>query len=74
MNYTARTDSSKQLGLGRGDGEGSEQVRLDPNVQIDGAKVFSVYGKEGKLCPKCGSELSGAKQSGRYTFWCTQYL
>ena len=60
MNYTARTDSSKQLGLGRGDGEGSEQVRLDPNVQIDGAKVFSVYGKGGIGKSTTSSNLSVA--------------
>ena len=29
------------------DGEGSVQVALDPSVRIDGAKVFSVYGKGG---------------------------
>ncbi len=29
------------------DGEGSLQVHLDPDVQIDQAKVFAVYGKGG---------------------------
>jgi light-independent protochlorophyllide reductase subunit L len=27
------------------DGEGSVQVHQDPEMKIDGAKVFSVYGK-----------------------------
>ena len=27
--------------------EGSLQVALDPNLKIDGAKVFAVYGKGG---------------------------
>ena len=29
------------------DGEGSVQVHQDANVKIEGAKVFSVYGKVG---------------------------
>ncbi|MEM1378404.1 MAG: ferredoxin:protochlorophyllide reductase (ATP-dependent) iron-sulfur ATP-binding protein [Pseudomonadota bacterium] len=29
------------------DGEGSVQVHLDPTMEIDGAKVFAVYGKGG---------------------------
>jgi len=29
------------------DGEGSVQVHQDPDMKIDGAKVFSVYGKGG---------------------------
>ncbi len=31
----------------RADGEGSVQVHLDPTMEIDGAKVFAVYGKGG---------------------------
>ena len=33
-------------GLGR-DGEGSVQVHQDADTKIEGAKVFSVYGKGG---------------------------
>ena len=33
--------------LGGLDGEGSVQVHLDPAEKIEGAKVFSVYGKGG---------------------------
>ncbi|MEL0284970.1 MAG: ferredoxin:protochlorophyllide reductase (ATP-dependent) iron-sulfur ATP-binding protein, partial [Paracoccaceae bacterium] len=29
------------------DGEGSVQVHQDPSAKIEGAKVFSVYGKGG---------------------------
>ena len=32
---------------GREDGEGSVQVRLDPDVSIGGAQVFAIYGKGG---------------------------
>ncbi|MFN7189836.1 MAG: ferredoxin:protochlorophyllide reductase (ATP-dependent) iron-sulfur ATP-binding protein, partial [Rhodospirillales bacterium] len=31
----------------RADGEGSLQVQLDPQMKIEGAKVFAVYGKGG---------------------------
>lgn len=31
----------------RADGEGSVQVHLDPTMEIEGAKVFAVYGKGG---------------------------
>jgi light-independent protochlorophyllide reductase subunit L len=45
----------------RGDGEGSVQVRLDPNVQITtGAKVFAVYGKGGIGKSTTSSNLSVA--------------
>ena len=46
---------------GKGDGEGSVQVRLDPNVQITtGAKVFAVYGKGGIGKSTTSSNLSVA--------------
>lgn len=32
---------------GKQDGEGSVQVHLDPTMEIDGAKVFAIYGKGG---------------------------
>jgi light-independent protochlorophyllide reductase subunit L len=44
----------------RGDGEGSVQVHLDPNVAITTAKVFSVYGKGGIGKSTTSSNLSVA--------------
>ncbi|MCY4152900.1 MAG: ferredoxin:protochlorophyllide reductase (ATP-dependent) iron-sulfur ATP-binding protein [Aestuariivita sp.] len=43
-----------------GDGDGSVQVHLDPKVKIDGAKVFSVYGKGGIGKSTTSSNLSAA--------------
>lgn len=43
-----------------GDGEGSVQVALDPNMKIDTAKVFSVYGKGGIGKSTTSSNLSVA--------------
>ncbi|MEM7746665.1 MAG: ferredoxin:protochlorophyllide reductase (ATP-dependent) iron-sulfur ATP-binding protein [Pseudomonadota bacterium] len=42
------------------DGEGSVQVKLDPTVKIDTAKVFSVYGKGGIGKSTTSSNLSVA--------------
>ena len=42
------------------DGEGSVQVRLDPTVKIEGAKVFAVYGKGGIGKSTTSSNLSVA--------------
>jgi light-independent protochlorophyllide reductase subunit L len=42
------------------DGEGSLQVHLDPETQIEGAKVFSVYGKGGIGKSTTSSNLSAA--------------
>jgi light-independent protochlorophyllide reductase subunit L len=44
----------------REDGEGSVQVKLDPKVRIDGAKVFAVYGKGGIGKSTTSSNLSAA--------------
>jgi len=44
----------------RADGEGSVQVRMDPKLRIDGAKVFSVYGKGGIGKSTTSSNLSVA--------------
>jgi len=44
----------------RGDGEGSVQVQLDPNVKIGTAKVFAVYGKGGIGKSTTSSNLSVA--------------
>ncbi len=42
------------------DGEGSVQTHLDPSLRIDGAKVFSVYGKGGIGKSTTSSNLSAA--------------
>ncbi|MEO1420706.1 MAG: ferredoxin:protochlorophyllide reductase (ATP-dependent) iron-sulfur ATP-binding protein [Pseudomonadota bacterium] len=42
------------------DGNGSVQVHMDPQVQIDGAKVFAVYGKGGIGKSTTSSNLSAA--------------
>ena len=42
------------------DGEGSVQVQLDPALKIEGAKVFSVYGKGGIGKSTTSSNLSAA--------------
>jgi light-independent protochlorophyllide reductase subunit L len=44
----------------RADGEGSVQVQLDPDVHIDTAKVFAVYGKGGIGKSTTSSNLSVA--------------
>ena len=44
----------------RADGEGSVQVKLDPNLKIGNAKVFSVYGKGGIGKSTTSSNLSAA--------------
>lgn len=45
---------------GHQDGEGSVQVALDPNLKIDTAKVFAVYGKGGIGKSTTSSNLSVA--------------
>lgn len=42
------------------DGEGSVQVELDPNLEIEGAKVFAIYGKGGIGKSTTSSNLSVA--------------
>ena len=42
------------------DGDGSLQVHLDPDVQIDKAKVFAIYGKGGIGKSTTSSNLSVA--------------
>jgi light-independent protochlorophyllide reductase subunit L len=44
----------------RGDGDGSVQVRMDPQLQIGNAKVFAVYGKGGIGKSTTSSNLSVA--------------
>ena len=45
---------------GKGDGEGSVQVQLDPRMKIEGAKVFAIYGKGGIGKSTTSSNLSAA--------------
>jgi light-independent protochlorophyllide reductase subunit L len=47
-------------GQDEGDGEGSMQVHLDPNMKIGNAKVFAVYGKGGIGKSTTSSNLSVA--------------
>jgi light-independent protochlorophyllide reductase subunit L len=42
------------------DGEGSVQVKLDPSMKIEGAKVFAIYGKGGIGKSTTSSNLSAA--------------
>jgi len=42
------------------DGEGSVQVKLDPRLKIEGAKVFAIYGKGGIGKSTTSSNLSAA--------------
>ena len=43
-----------------GDGEGSVQVQLDPDLEIEGAQVFAIYGKGGIGKSTTSSNLSVA--------------
>ena len=56
----ARRKVSAPPALKGQDGEGSVQVHLDPETQIEGAKVFSVYGKGGIGKSTTSSNLSAA--------------
>jgi len=49
-----------QIGGRRPDGEGSVQVSLDPRDEINGARVFAVYGKGGIGKSTTSSNLSAA--------------
>ncbi len=44
----------------RTDGDGSVQVHLDPTMEIEGAKVFAIYGKGGIGKSTTSSNLSVA--------------
>ncbi|MEM9123566.1 MAG: ferredoxin:protochlorophyllide reductase (ATP-dependent) iron-sulfur ATP-binding protein, partial [Pseudomonadota bacterium] len=63
--YTHPRDVAKKARIkaapARGeDGEGSVQVRLDPTMEIETAKVFAVYGKGGIGKSTTSSNLSAA--------------
>jgi len=62
MNHVTGPLARNQASSGRldGDGEGSVQVRLDPRIEIETAKVFSVYGKGGIGKSTTSSNLSAA--------------
>ncbi|HSF12398.1 MAG TPA: AAA family ATPase, partial [Erythrobacter sp.] len=51
---------SPQSAFSQPDGEGSVQVKLDPEDKIKGAKVFAVYGKGGIGKSTTSSNLSAA--------------
>ncbi len=59
---TAKHDAKKaEINARKGeDGEGSVQVHLDPTMEIDGAKVFAIYGKGGIGKSTTSSNLSVA--------------
>ncbi|MFN3226399.1 MAG: ferredoxin:protochlorophyllide reductase (ATP-dependent) iron-sulfur ATP-binding protein [Hyphomicrobiales bacterium] len=52
--------SPKGFSTGQEDGEGSVQVKMDPSMTIDTAKVFAVYGKGGIGKSTTSSNLSVA--------------
>ena len=60
MTVVTRTETIRGSVSRREDGEGSLQVALDPSLQIDGAKVFAVYGKGGIGKSTTSSNLSAA--------------
>ncbi len=62
MNVYQKIDkrTGKPLRPNRPDGEGSVQVKLDPTLTIDTAKVFAVYGKGGIGKSTTSSNLSAA--------------
>jgi len=60
MTVMTRTETIRNHVSRREDGEGSLQVALDPSLQIDGAKVFAVYGKGGIGKSTTSSNLSAA--------------
>ncbi|MEO1703542.1 MAG: ferredoxin:protochlorophyllide reductase (ATP-dependent) iron-sulfur ATP-binding protein [Pseudomonadota bacterium] len=47
MNIFTHPKTLERAAHHKDDGEGSVQVHLDPTMEIDGAKVFAVYGKGG---------------------------
>ncbi len=60
MNYPIGTLTREKAPSSRVDGEGSVQVKMDPTLRIDTAKVFSVYGKGGIGKSTTSSNLSVA--------------
>jgi light-independent protochlorophyllide reductase subunit L len=60
MTVITKPNYTRPAALSREDGDGSVQVKLDPSVRIDGAKVFAVYGKGGIGKSTTSSNLSVA--------------
>ena len=60
MTVITRHETMRGASPRRPDGEGSLQVALDPALQIEGAKVFAVYGKGGIGKSTTSSNLSAA--------------
>ena len=60
MTIAVKPPTSCGIASSCGDGEGSVQVQLDPNLKIGTAKVFSVYGKGGIGKSTTSSNLSVA--------------
>lgn len=60
MNELTRQRNHGPAGQSNGNGAGSVQVQLDPDLDIGGAKVFSVYGKGGIGKSTTSSNLSVA--------------
>ncbi len=60
MNIATRSLGTTADNRSRPDGEGSVQVRLDPDLAIENAKVFTVYGKGGIGKSTTSSNLSAA--------------
>jgi hypothetical protein len=60
MNVFTHPKDDAEARSGRGDGEGSVQVQLDPTLKIGPAKVFAVYGKGGIGKSTTSSNLSVA--------------
>ena len=60
MTIAVKPPTSCGIASSCGDGEGSVQVQLDPNLKIGTAKVFSIYGKGGIGKSTTSSNLSVA--------------
>ncbi len=60
MNVYTQPGLGRPASSSREDGEGSVQVHLDPTAEIDGAKVFAIYGKGGIGKSTTSSNLSVA--------------
>ena len=52
-----------------------ESLARESGAEIDymtqgGENLFSVYGKSGRECTRCGGEIRKVSQAARTTFWC----
>lgn len=46
----------------------ADEIRYLPEADSD--NPFTVYGREGEPCPRCGRAITRTLQQGRSTFWC----